>query len=124
MGDIRKQRFIQTLRSSPRRRRRVAWLTGSLVALTAFIVVSVLVVPNTAGEPKPSEEAVPKEYGTGLFWTVASAVVIGFFVALAVVLVRFLWRLHKDETDAARPGAYTFPNPRNDRDQAIRTNTR
>lgn len=115
MDHVRERRFL----SSPRTRRRLAWLTGSAITLGVVVTVALL-VPNTAGKKKAPEATAPAEGGTGLFWIVASVLVIGFFVALAFLLVRFVWRLRKDDTDPARPGAYAFPNPRTDGDQAMR----
>ena len=117
MGDIRARRFIATLRSSPRKRRHLAWLVAGVVALTALVAV-VLIVPNTAGKPKPAPEAVGMQQGSTWFWIVGSVLLIGFLSAIAYVVVRFIWRMHKDDVhDAARPGAHTFPNPRLDPDQ-------
>ncbi len=118
MGDNRTRRFIATLRSSPRKRRKLAWLVGSFLVLAVLTAV-VLILPNTAGKPKPVPEAVaPQQGGTGPFWIVASVLLIGFLVSIAFVLIRFVWRMHKDEVDdPARPGAYTFPNPRLDPEQ-------
>jgi hypothetical protein len=110
MGHMEKQSFIATLRSSPRRRRKAAWLVGVVVAVAAIATVALL-LPNTAGKPQP----IPKsEGGTGLFWIVASVLLIGFFVALAFALVRVVWRIERGDDDPARPGAYTFPHPRID----------
>ena len=109
---------MATLRSSPRKRRQLAWLAGSFLGLAALTAV-VLILPNTAGKPKPAAEAVaPEQGGTGPFWIVASVLLIGFLVSIAFVLIRFVWRMHKDEVDeAARPGAYAFPNTRIDPEQ-------
>lgn len=118
MGDIRKQRFIESLRSSPRKRRKVAWLVGSAVAVAALAILLVVILPNTAGKSKPAPEAAAEPQGSTWFWIVGSVLLIGFLSAIAYVVVRFVWRMQKDEVDdASRPGAYAFPNTRVDPQQ-------
>ena len=118
MGDIRKERFIESLRSSPRKRRKVAWLAGGVVAVAALAILLVVILPNTAGKPKPAPEAAAQPQGSTWFWIVGSVLLIGFLSAMAYVVARFVWRMRKDEVDdAARPGAYAFPNTRIDPEQ-------
>jgi hypothetical protein len=87
-------------RSSPRKRRRVARLGIAGALAVTLVVLLVFVLPNTAGKPQPRPE-MPAGYGSGPFWWVATALFVGFLLVIALGIVRFFWRMHRDDTEPA-----------------------
>jgi hypothetical protein len=123
--DVREQGFVATLRASPRKRRQLAWLAGGAVALAA-LAATLLIVPNTAGDPKPitGDDPGRAEGGTGPFWIVASVLFICFLLAFAYGLVRFIWRMHTGDLEPVASDGDMWRSSRDDLQEAMRSSSK
>jgi uncharacterized membrane protein len=118
----RKPTFVQALRASPRKQRRLAWLVGCAVVLAVAAAV-VLLLPNTSGAKEPGGPAPAHSGGNGTFWTVFGVILICFFVVWAYSLVRLVWRLRKGDVEAAGSDGDTWRNPQRDLERALRSSS-
>jgi len=104
-------------------RRRLAWLVGCIIVLTATIAV-LLILPNTPGSPPPpGAEAVGEDSGGTTPFFIGLTVVF-FLMVLTVVygVIRFLWRLHTGDIESAGSDGDTWRRKqRRDLEQAMRS---
>ena len=70
-----------------------------MAAITLAILL-LFVFPSQRGKPQPKPE-LPPGTGTGPFWWVATALVVGFLLVIVVTIARFFWRLQRDDTEPA-----------------------
>ena len=105
------------LPSSPRRRRRLAWLVAAVVVLAVLTAVA-LAFPSPEATPTPAHTG--SENGTGTFWLVAGFVLAGFLLTLVYTVLRFVWRMRTGEADEGGSIGWTWRNPRRDLEEAMR----
>jgi hypothetical protein len=130
VSDVRNEGFFATLRSSPRKRRRLAWLVAGIVVAVAVLAV-VLIVPSTSGTPKPltpEQQALGDQRpaaGTGAFFWILTVVFGCFLFTLVYGLIRFVWRISVGDADeGAGSDGYTWRNPRKDLEEAMRSSSK
>jgi uncharacterized membrane protein len=84
--------------TSPRRRRRVVWLVVTAVAVGVVVAVALL-LPNTGGKHHTRASHLGGQYGGTTFHLVLGIMFACFLLAIAYLLIRFVWRLMRGDVD-------------------------
>ena len=124
MEDEQEAGFFAKLRSSPRRRRQLAWLAAIAIVLAGVVAV-LLIVPNQEGAPPPADgDHATAHPDGGTFWFVAGIVFAVFLLAFVYMIIRFVWRISRGDSDeGAGSDGYTWRNSRKDLEDAMFPNS-